>query len=88
MLTATGTSRRLAGVPITEPDTVSLQADGSLLRLVDDLSPHPAQLMEPTTDLVAWNRSYTKLFFDPLELKPQHRNGLWIQLMCDEVKAA
>lgn len=79
--------RRLAGVPITDPDTASLQADDALMQVVDDLSPHPAHLMEPTTDLIAWNRSYARLFVDPLLLKAENRNGLWVQLMCDEVRS-
>ena len=78
--------RRLAGIPITDPDTRLSQGDEGLLQLVDDLSPHPAHLNEPATDLFAWNRAYAVLFVDPDTLEPRHRNGLWIQLMTDEVR--
>lgn len=78
--------RRLAGIPITDPDMRLSHGDEGLLQLIDDLSPHPAQLNEPSTDLFAWNRAYTLLFTDPEKLEPQQRNGLWIQLMSDEVR--
>jgi transcriptional regulator with XRE-family HTH domain len=74
--------RRLAGVPITDPHGRGPETDESLVQLVDDLSPHPAHLMEPVTDLLAWNRAYACLFTDPDELEPEFRNGLWIQVMC------
>jgi len=80
--------RRLAGVPMTKPEAGRLlQNDGRLKQLVDDLLPHPAHLMEPVTDLIAWNRAYARLFADPERLEPRHRNGLWIQLMTDEVRS-
>ena len=78
--------RRLAGVPITDPDTRLSHGDDGLLQLVDDLAPHPAHLNEPGWDLFAWNRPYAVLFADPAQLEPKQRNGLWIQLICDEVR--
>lgn len=78
--------RRLAGIPITAPDVNRPEIDETFLALVDDLSPHPAHLMEPVTDLLAWNDAYARLFTDPAELEPSHRNGLWIQVMCDGVR--
>ena len=78
--------RRLAGVPITDPETRLSRSDEGLLQLVDDLLPHPAQLNEPAADLFAWNRAYTVLFTDPEKLEPKQRNGLWIQVIRPEVR--
>ncbi|WP_164478357.1 helix-turn-helix transcriptional regulator [Mycolicibacterium stellerae] len=78
--------RRLAGVT---PRTVYLdrrQVGDSLIALVDGLLPNPAHLMLPATDLLTWNRSYARLFVDPSTLAPEHRNGLWIQVMCPEMR--
>ncbi|MCX2934070.1 helix-turn-helix transcriptional regulator [Mycobacterium sp. CVI_P3] len=76
---------RLAGVPkaiqFSRP-----HVDDSLITLVDSLSPHPAQLMLPATDLITWNRAYARLFVDPSTLAPEDRNALWIQVMCPEVR--
>lgn len=78
--------RRLSGRPLSSAE-VRGGADGrTLTALVDALLPHPAHLMDPVADLLAWNRSYSRLFTDPARLAPEHRNGLWIQLMCDEVR--
>lgn len=61
-------------------------AEQTLSGVVNDLMPHPAHLMSRTTRLLAWNRSYSRLFADPAALPPEHRNGMWIQLMSEEVR--
>lgn len=73
--------RRLAGVtpkvlPCRRPNI-----DEGLTALVDNLLPHPAQLLLPTADLVTWNQAYASVFVDPSEVEDEHRNGLWLQLM-------
>jgi transcriptional regulator with XRE-family HTH domain len=78
--------RRLAGVT---PRTVYFDrrhVDDSLADLVDSVLPNPAHLMLPASDLLTWNRSYAQLFVDPSTLPPERRNGLWIQVMCPEVR--
>ncbi|MEE6140152.1 helix-turn-helix transcriptional regulator [Mycobacterium sp. 050128] len=78
--------RRLAGLT---PRTIYLdrrQVGGGLVALVDSLLPNPAHLMLPATDLVTWNQSYARLFIDPSTLPPEQRNGLWIQVMCPELR--
>ncbi|MFI5957569.1 helix-turn-helix transcriptional regulator [Cryptosporangium sp. NPDC051539] len=78
--------QRLAGIAPPTPSPASPEIDDSLVALVDDLLPHPAHLMEPTGELVAWNRAYSRLFVDPAELSSAHRNGLWIQVMHPAVR--
>jgi len=74
--------RRLAGIAPRNLDQPNHPTpDNSLSALVDTLLPHPAHLMEPVTDLVAWNRAYADLFVDPADLETHQRNGLWIQVM-------
>ena len=78
--------RRLAGV-IPRTTYIDAREIGSSMKaLVDNLLPNPAHLMLPATDLVTWNRAYAQLFVDPATLTPEHRNGLWIQVMCPEVR--
>lgn len=78
--------RRLAGVT---PRTTYLDrrhVGDSLVTLVEGLLPNPAHLMSPASDLLTWNRAYARLFVDPSMMQPEHRNGLWIQVMCPELR--
>lgn len=76
--------RRLAGLRPNACRAGRTSVADSLIALVDSLLPNPAQLMLPTTDLVAWNSAYACLFVDPSTLVPQDRNAMWIQLMRPE----
>jgi transcriptional regulator with XRE-family HTH domain len=79
--------RRLAGVtPKSMLPSQRPTGGSSLIALVDSLLPNPAHLMLPATDLLAWNRAYAELFVDPLTLEEHERNGLWIQVMCPELR--
>lgn len=78
--------RRLAGIAPRTLDRGRPEVGESLVALVDSLLPHPAQLMRPVTDLVTWNRAYSRLFVDPSTLDEENRNGLWIQVMCPELR--
>ncbi|GGX79093.1 helix-turn-helix transcriptional regulator [Streptomyces hiroshimensis] len=48
----------------------------ALQRLVDALDPHPAYLIAPNWDLVAWNRAEAGLIGDPARWEPADRNLL------------
>ena len=73
--------RRLAGVTPTACRVSGSSVGDALITLVDSLLPNPAQLMLPTTDLIAWNRAHACLFVDPSSLPAEDRNAMWIQLM-------
>jgi hypothetical protein len=78
--------RRLAGVTPRNTYTDQRSIGASMVALVDNLLPNAAHLMLPASDLVTWNRSYAQLFVDPATLSPENRNGLWIQVMCPELR--
>jgi transcriptional regulator with XRE-family HTH domain len=78
--------RRLAGMPTGGVHRVSHVADPGLTAMLDDLLPSPAYLLTPANDLVAWNAAYARLFVDPSDLPPQHRNALWMMLFCKEMR--
>ncbi len=78
--------RRLAGIAPRSIEPGRPEVGESLVALVDSLLPHPAHLMRPVTDLVTWNQAYSRLFVDPSTLDTEQRNGLWIQVMCPELR--
>ncbi|MDQ0376239.1 helix-turn-helix transcriptional regulator [Amycolatopsis thermophila] len=53
----------------------------SLARLVADLSPRPAMLMNHRYDILAWNGEMTRLLVDFQSLPPSQRNVMWLCLM-------
>ncbi|MEU6038983.1 helix-turn-helix transcriptional regulator [Actinomadura sp. NPDC047616] len=53
----------------------------SLARLVDDLSPLPAMLLDHRFDIIAWNREMSALMLDFGELPDEHRNAMWLCVM-------
>ncbi|BBC91393.1 helix-turn-helix transcriptional regulator [Streptomyces griseofuscus] len=52
-----------------------------LARLVADLSPMPAMLMNHRTDILAWNDEMARLLLDFATLPPERRNAMWLCLM-------
>ncbi|MFF7401751.1 helix-turn-helix transcriptional regulator [Streptomyces murinus] len=50
----------------------------NLLTLVQSMAPHPAVVLDPHWDLLAWNTSYAALLTDPARLHPKERNLLWL----------
>ncbi|CNE70099.1 DNA-binding protein [Mycobacterium tuberculosis] len=52
-----------------------------LARLVDDLSPLPAMLLNHRFDILAWNREMARLQLDFDALPPSQRNAMWLCLM-------
>jgi transcriptional regulator with XRE-family HTH domain len=53
----------------------------SLARLVEDLSPLPAMLIDHRFDILAWNREIAALMLDFGRLPEGRRNTLWLCLM-------
>lgn len=50
----------------------------NLRSLVDAMLPHPAMVIDPHWDLLAWNTSYAALLTDLARLPPKRRNMLWL----------
>lgn len=65
---------RDAGKPATA-------ATPALARLVDDLSPLPAMLMNHRFDVLTWNSEMAGLLVDFAALPPAQRNAMWLCLM-------
>ncbi|MFD7107199.1 helix-turn-helix transcriptional regulator [Streptomyces celluloflavus] len=57
-----------------------------LTRLVTDLSPLPAMLMNHRYDILAWNAEMARLLLDFDTLPPPQRNSMWLCLMHPEIR--
>lgn len=62
-------------------DKAATTAAPPLARLVTDLSPLPAMLMNHRYDILAWNGEMAKLLVDFDTLPPSQRNAMWLCLM-------
>ena len=61
-------------------DRPATTAAPSLARLVDDLSPLPAMLLNHRFDILAWNDDMARLLVDFATLPPLQRNSMWLCL--------
>jgi transcriptional regulator with XRE-family HTH domain len=66
-----------------EPATTAVP---SLARLVADLSPLPAMLMNHRYDILAWNGEMAALLLDFGTLPPSRRNAMWLCLRHPEIR--
>ncbi|MFD9426709.1 MULTISPECIES: helix-turn-helix transcriptional regulator [unclassified Streptomyces] len=57
-----------------------------LARLVDDLSPLPAMVMNHRYDILAWNSEMARLLLDFDTLPPSQRNAMWLCLLHPEIR--
>lgn len=57
-----------------------------LARLVTDLSPLPAMLLNHRYDILAWNGEMARLLLDFGTLPPSRRNAMWLCLMHPEIR--
>ncbi|MDI3422608.1 helix-turn-helix transcriptional regulator [Streptomyces luteolus] len=62
-------------------DEPATTAAPPLARLVADLSPLPAMLMNHRYDILAWNGEMARLLLDFGTLPPSQRNAMWLCLM-------
>ncbi|WP_330342106.1 helix-turn-helix transcriptional regulator [Streptomyces sp. NBC_00557] len=67
-------------------DRPATQAAPPLARLVTDLSPLPAMLMNHRYDILAWNGEMARLLLDFDTLLPSRRNAMWLCLMHPEMR--
>jgi len=61
-------------------------ASPSLVRLLDDLSPRPAMVLNHRFDLLAWNSEMTKVLLDFDTLPPPERNAIRLCLLHPRVR--
>ncbi|MGW6012752.1 helix-turn-helix domain-containing protein [Streptomyces sp. NPDC055210] len=62
-------------------DEPATTAAPTLARLVGDLSPLPAMVLNHRYDILAWNREMAGLLVDFAALPPSQRNSMWMCLM-------
>ncbi|MFK0263602.1 helix-turn-helix domain-containing protein [Streptomyces angustmyceticus] len=67
-------------------DRPATTAAPPLARLVSDLSPLPAMLMNHRFDILAWNGDMARLLLDFDTLPPSQRNAMWLCLMHPEIR--
>ncbi|WP_329180595.1 helix-turn-helix transcriptional regulator [Streptomyces decoyicus] len=67
-------------------DEPATTAAPPLARLVTDLSPLPAMLMNHRYDILAWNGEMARLLLDFDTLPPSQRNAMWLCLMHPEIR--
>ncbi|MGG2463867.1 helix-turn-helix transcriptional regulator [Streptomyces sp. RGM 3693] len=67
-------------------DKPATTAAPPLARLVADLSPLPAMLMNHRYDILAWNAEMTRLLMDFDTLPPSQRNAMWLCLMHPQIR--
>jgi MmyB-like transcription regulator ligand binding domain/Helix-turn-helix domain len=70
--------RRLADLPVPEPDQAPPRTTPALDRLLGTLLPAPAYLIGPRFDYLAWNRAYAAVYRDLAEVPEEHRNLIWL----------
>ena len=68
------------------PDELATTATPPLARLVTDLSPLPAMLLNHRYDILAWNPEMARLLVDFGTLPPARRNAMWLCLMHPRVR--
>ncbi|MFE0762305.1 helix-turn-helix transcriptional regulator [Streptomyces smyrnaeus] len=67
-------------------DRPATTAAPPLARLVTDLSPLPAMLLNHRYDILAWNREMSGLLLDFDTLPEPQRNAVWLCLMHPEIR--
>lgn len=67
-------------------DKPATAAAPPLARLVADLSPLPAMLMNHRYDILAWNGKMARLLMDFDALPPSQRNAMWLCLVHPEMR--
>ncbi|WP_410570073.1 helix-turn-helix domain-containing protein [Amycolatopsis sp. cmx-4-61] len=76
----------LAGQRPRDTGGVATTAAAPLARLVTDLSPLPAMLLNHRYDVLAWNPEMARLLVDFGTLPPARRNAIWLCLMHPRVR--
>jgi hypothetical protein len=70
--------RRLADLPVAEPDQSPVGSSPVFDRLLATLLPAPAYLIGPRFDYLAWNQAYTAVYRDLEEVPEERRNLIWL----------
>ncbi len=67
-------------------DKAATTAAPELVRLVDDLSPLPAMLVNHRYDILSWNREMSLLLLDLETLPSAQRNSMWLCVLRPQMR--
>jgi transcriptional regulator with XRE-family HTH domain len=74
----------LAGIALG-PATVDCGAlPASVQRMLDQVAPYPAQVLNSRYDVLAFNKAYSKVILDMPSIPLDERNLLWLSFVSDE----
>jgi hypothetical protein len=68
----------LAGLPLPQAPADLNTPPSALQRMVDNLAPNPAYVIDQRFDFVAWNAAQVALWLDPASVPPSERNLVWL----------
>ncbi|MFE9423443.1 helix-turn-helix transcriptional regulator [Kitasatospora sp. NPDC006697] len=77
----------LAGAAVAAPGQECPSVTASVRRVLDQLSPLPACVLNSRYDLLAWNDSYRKLVGDVEALPFEERNIVWLLFTSEEFRS-
>ncbi|GAA3593207.1 helix-turn-helix transcriptional regulator [Kribbella ginsengisoli] len=78
----------LAGIALGPGKSDCSALPGSVQKMLDQLSPYPAQVLNSRYDVLAFNEAYCKVILDMNEIPIEERNLLWLTFVSDEWRCA
>lgn len=81
--------RVLAGLPLPPaplPGEPGGEVPGALRRMLDNLLPNPAYIIDRRFDYLAWNRAYARVWRDPADFPAARRNLIWLMLTDESLR--
>lgn len=80
--------RRLAAADAAPPAAAIVDVHQDAIQwLCDELAPNPVCVISRLYDYVAWNEAYARLIFDPMRVRPEQRNALWMLFLDDQASS-
>ncbi|WP_433018358.1 helix-turn-helix transcriptional regulator [Kribbella sp. CA-294648] len=74
----------LAGIALGPARSENIALPGSVQKMLDQLSPYPAQVLNSRYDVLAFNDAYCQVVIDVDAIPLEERNLLWLTFVSDE----
>jgi transcriptional regulator with XRE-family HTH domain len=78
----------LAGIALGPAKSTCDVLPASIQKMLDKLSPYPAQVLNSRYDVLAFNDAYTKVIIDMESVPLEERNLLWLTFVSQEWRCA
>jgi transcriptional regulator with XRE-family HTH domain len=78
----------LAGIALGPARSDCSVLPGAVQKMLDQLSPYPAQVINARYDVLAFNDAYCKVIIDMAAIPLEERNLLWLTFVSDEWQCA